>query len=252
MAPTDPKDFYTGLVAELYGALKSVSFDPEPYARFIGISGEPALELGCGDGEPLLELRAGGLDVEGLDSSADMLERCGRAAAERGLDVVLHHQAIESMDLDKQYASIFLAGPTFNLLTTDDGAAAALSRIREHLLPGGSALIPLFIPDPTPADRLGVPRERYTNDGTVMRVTVVAEERDDAARVQTATLRYELTRRGVTAIEERPWVLHWHTQEGMRRLAKDADLTVNAVLAANGALAMEDDEQFTFWLTRVR
>jgi hypothetical protein len=50
MEPVDPKLFYTGLVAQLYGALKSVSPDPEPYARFIGVSGEPALELGCGDG----------------------------------------------------------------------------------------------------------------------------------------------------------------------------------------------------------
>ena len=60
----DPASFYTGLVADLYGPLRSVVQDPEPYVRFIELSGEPALELGCGDGDPLLELRSRGIDVE--------------------------------------------------------------------------------------------------------------------------------------------------------------------------------------------
>ncbi|WP_407061585.1 methyltransferase domain-containing protein [Actinomadura napierensis] len=40
------------------------------------------MELGCGDGDPLLELRRRGLDVDGVDSSADKLERLGRRARE--------------------------------------------------------------------------------------------------------------------------------------------------------------------------
>lgn len=79
-----PSDFYTGIVAELYGPLKSVSQGPGPYATFIQQVGVPALELGCGDGEPLLELRQQGLDVDGIDSSADMLERLRRRADELG------------------------------------------------------------------------------------------------------------------------------------------------------------------------
>lgn len=93
----DPSLFYTGLIADLYAPLRSESPDPEPYARFIAASGEPALELACGDGDPILELRRRGLDVEGLDASPDMLERCRRAAAEHGVDVVLHHQTMENV-----------------------------------------------------------------------------------------------------------------------------------------------------------
>ena len=142
----DPSQFYTGLVAELYAPLKSSSADPEPYAQFIAESGEPALELGCGDGEPLIDLRRRGLDVEGLDASADMLERCRHAAARAGVAVELHHQLMQEMDLPRRYRSIFIAGPTFNLLPSDSEARLALSRIRDHLEVGGSALIPLFIP----------------------------------------------------------------------------------------------------------
>ena len=143
----------------MYASLRSVVPDAEPYARFIAASGEPALELGCGDGDPLLDLRERGLAVEGLDSSADMLARCRAAAETRGVEVVLHHQPIETMDLEKRYRSIFLAGPTFNLLADDDTAGRALQRIHAHLEPGGSALIPLFVPTPTPAVQLGRFRE---------------------------------------------------------------------------------------------
>lgn len=70
-APGDavrPADFYTGIVADLYSPLKGVSFEPEPYAAFVAEAGEPGLELGCGDGDPLIELRRRGLQVEGVDS----------------------------------------------------------------------------------------------------------------------------------------------------------------------------------------
>ena len=150
--PLASSDFYTGIVAELYRHLRSETFDPEPYARFVERSGEPALELGCGDGDPLLDLRARGLAVEGLDSSLDMLERCTAAATERGLDVTLHHATFEEMRLGRQYRSIYLAGATFNLLPDDEAAQAALGRIATHLRADGSALIPLLSlsPRPTP------------------------------------------------------------------------------------------------------
>jgi cytosine/adenosine deaminase-related metal-dependent hydrolase len=88
----DPASFYTGLVAELYAPLRSETPDPLPYERFVRRYGEPALELACGDGDPLLDLVGQGLDVHGLDSSMDMLARCRARAAERGLHVTLHHQ----------------------------------------------------------------------------------------------------------------------------------------------------------------
>ena len=166
MDAVEPSLFYTGLVAELYAPLRSSEPpDPAPYARFVARSGEPALELGCGDGEPLLDLRASGLDVEGLDSSPDMLARCRAAAAERGLAVTLHESRIEEMELVRRYRSIYLAGATFNLIVDDDTAWRALTRIRAHLEPDGSALIPLFIPRPLPVEVFGVARTHITDDG---------------------------------------------------------------------------------------
>jgi SAM-dependent methyltransferase len=247
---TDPSLFYTGIVAELYGALKAVTQDPEPYAAFIGAAGEPALELGCGDGEPLLELRRRNIDVEGVDSSADMLERCARTAAAEGIEVVLHHQKMEALDLPRRYRSIYLAGPTFNLLPDDDVTASALRGIRAHLTPGGSALIPLFIPSPSATDQLGRPREAREADGSLIRVLSIGEDRDEVTRLQSTTLRYERQKDGaVVASEDRTWLLHWHTQAEFRELAASAGLTVAAVLDAEGKPATADSDVFVFWLT---
>jgi SAM-dependent methyltransferase len=244
MPESDPSLFYTGLVAELYGALRSVTPDPEPYARFVARWGEPALEVGCGDGDPLLDLRSRGLDVEGLDSSPDMLARCRRAAAARDLDVVLHEQEMQAMALDRLYRSIYIAGPTFNLLPDDEAAASALDAIRRHLEADGAALIPLMIPAPTPDDVLGQPRVHMHDDGTEMRVTPVAETRDEAARCQTTTLRYERVAKTETVAEERPWILHWHTQAGFRELAARAGLDIRTLVTPTGSPAAPEDRAF--------
>lgn len=115
--------------------------------------GEPALEIGCGDGHPLLELRAAGLDVAGLDSSPDMLERCRANAQRRGPAVDLYHQQMQEMSLGRAFSSIYLAGPTFNLLPDDEIGCRAPRAIADHLTPDGAALVPLWVPPPTPVAR---------------------------------------------------------------------------------------------------
>jgi hypothetical protein len=250
--PFEPSLFYTGLVAEMYSPLRSEVPDPVPYAGFIAAVGEPALELGCGDGDPLLDLRSRGLEVEGLDSSPDMLRRCRRRAAERGLRVVLHLQQIQRMHLPRRYRSIFVAGATFNLLVDDDTARQGLKRIHAHLEPGGSALIPLFVPDATPSEQLGQYRVHRRADGALLRVAVLSEERDDERRRQTAVLRYERHGLNETAVVERPWALHWHTQDGFRSLAESAGLAIRAIVGGDGEPVGATARQFNFWLTRPR
>jgi SAM-dependent methyltransferase len=248
--PPAASDFYTGLVAELYRYLRAETFDPEPYARFVERSGQPALELGCGDGDPLLDLRARGLEVEGLDSSLDMLDRCRAAASDRGLDVTLHHATFEGMKLDRRFGSIYFAGATFNLLPDDETAHAALGRIAEHLRPGGSALVPLFVPlSPSESD-VGQVREHVTDDGVVMRVTVVDIVRDEATRVQTTALRYERRHGTDHEVVDRSWKLHWFEQDRFAAMAADAGLVTRSVHQADGSPATTHDTAFTFILGR--
>lgn len=238
---SNPADFYTGLVADLYAPLKGSAQTADRYATFIRDHGEPALELGCGGGEPLLDLLALGLEVEGLDSSQDMLDRCAASASARGLEVVLHHASMAEMALGRRYRSIYIAGPTFNLLPDDDVALAALRCIGSHLDNDGAAFIPLFIPRPTPAAVFGTFRESTAEDGALLRFTALSETRNEAARTQETVLRYERHRGDDVEVLERPWLLHWHTSDGFASLAEEAGLSVRSV---DGG-----DEAFAFTLT---
>ncbi len=242
----DPDQFYTGIVAELYAPLRSAVPDPDIYAAFVRAAGEPALELGCGGGDPIIDLRSRGLDVEGVDSSAAMLDRCRAAAADRGVDVVVHQQRMQELDLPRRFRCIYLAGPTFNLLATDEDALEALRRIRAHLELDGSVLVPLFIP--TPTERLGRPVEAIEPDGATIRVTPISESRDEELRIQETVLRYERISDAGHTSEDRPWTLHWHSQEGFRSLAADAGLRTEAVLDAHGEPASPEDTTFAFRL----
>lgn len=244
----DPSNFYTGIVAELYEPLKSTNQKWEPCAQFIARSGQPALELGCGDWEPIVDLRRNGFDVDGIDSSADMLDRCAEKAAQMGLKVSLFQQRMEELDLPRKCRSIYLAGPTFTLLPNDETALRALQRIRHHLADDGSALVPLFIPSPAPQSQIGKIHEVLAEDGAVLRFSMLSEERDDAPRVQRRSLRYEKHFNGASVVEDRTWVLHWHTQSGFRELAEAAGLVVTAVTDGEGRTPAIDAEDFKFIL----
>lgn len=236
----DPADFYTGLVADLYAPLKSFSQDPEPYAAFVRQVGGPALELGCGDGDPLLELRRRGLDVEGVDSSAEMLERLRRRADEQGIPVTVFHQRMQALNLPRRYRAVFLAGPTFNLLPDDATALAALRGIRAHLTEDGTALVPLFTPAPTPAGQIGHVRTAAAPDGAELRFSVVAEQLDETARTRTTLLRYERRSGSDSSVVERPWVLHWYDRHDFEELATAAGLAVTAIMDPNADPAPAD------------
>ena len=63
-------------------------------------------------------------------------------------------------------------------------------------------------------------------------------------------LRYELETGEDLAVEERAWILHWHTQEGFRQLLGDAGLLVGERPGRRTAAPRRPDaSQFTFWVT---
>jgi hypothetical protein len=223
-------EFYTDIVPEVYGLLRGTRFAAEPYLEFVRAEGEPALELGCGDDGPFLELVRQGVDVEGVDSSADMVRRCRERAASDGLSPVVHHQRMEDLALDRQFRAIYLAGPTFNLLPDDETAARALGAIGRHLMPGGAALVPLWVPSPTPPEEIGRVREAVTADGHRATFAVIDEAYDARTRTRTSRARYGLEDRHGRRELDRDWVLHWYTGHGFEDLATAAGLTIESTV----------------------
>src|SRR5439155_788473 len=100
--------------------------DVEVYRRWIERGAGPALELGCGNGRLLIGYARAGFDVEGVDSSADMLAICAAHGREAGLDLTLHHADWLALDLGRTYATIYNPAGSFALVAGDEDARTAL------------------------------------------------------------------------------------------------------------------------------
>ena len=115
------------------------------------------------------------------------------------------------------------ATPPAAAATDPDTLVALLDR---RATDDGTALVPLFVPAPTPADQVGAFRSVVTDEGATIRVGVVDEDWDAATRTRRTTLRYERsTGAGVERVD-RVWLLHWHTPAGFSALAVQAGLVV--------------------------
>jgi SAM-dependent methyltransferase len=219
---TAPDQFYTGLVAELYDPLAGYRARADEYAPFLDRSGTPALELCCGSGRPLLELRERGYDVDGLDASRDMLDRCRADASTRGLEVTLYEATMQSFALPRRYRAIFLAGGSFMLLPSDEDAARTLRCMHDHLMPGGAVMIPVPAhPERRPATNHGPegPPWHTTESGDRVRCFGVASHPSADGRAVTERLRYErIPAHGPPEVLERDFHLRYWSQDAFREL----------------------------------
>jgi SAM-dependent methyltransferase len=127
--------WHHGLVARWWAEFNHGGPEVEYFRPFV-VSGQPALDAGCGAGRLLLPWLRDGLDVDGCDVSEDMLAECRRLAAAEGLEPSLYRQALHELDLPRRYGTIVCCG-TFGLGSTREQDAEALRRFHDHLEPGG-------------------------------------------------------------------------------------------------------------------
>ena len=100
-------------------------------------------------------------------------------------------------------------------------------------MPGGAALVPLWIPSPTPQSAIGRVREAVTAEGLQATFAVISEAYDATTRSRTTRTRYGLEDRHGRRELDRDWVLHWYTEHGFERLAAGAGLTIESVVESN-------------------
>ena len=181
--------------------------------RVIEQNGEPALDMGCGTGRLLLRYLAAGLDVDGVDTSADMLAICRQKAGERGLpEPRLYQQGMQALDLARRYQTIYIPCGSFVLLTDRNDAWEALRRFYAHLEPGGMLVFNVFWPF-TPGEPLsdnpngsdgewGSLFDHTLPDGRVMKQHVKREKIDRVEQLLLAKRRYQLYEEDQLVAEE--------------------------------------------------
>lgn len=132
---TSATTWHHGLIARWWSNFNLDGPEIEFFRSYVE-SGQPALDVGCGSGRLLVPWVAAGLDVEGVDASADMIEACRAAALAVGCAPVLHVQPTHQLDLPRRYGSIVNCG-AFGLGGSRADDSEGLRRLRAHLLPGG-------------------------------------------------------------------------------------------------------------------
>lgn len=134
---------YSGIVAAAYDQFfgNEPFFDQAFFAERIRANGGRALELACGTGRLMLPYLRDGLDVEGLDTSGDMLAILRVKAARLGVKPTLHQRPMQDFDLPARYTCIFCPVNSFQILVTDSDIAAALGCCLKALVPGGELIL---------------------------------------------------------------------------------------------------------------
>jgi SAM-dependent methyltransferase len=139
--------WHYGLIARWWAEFND-DFRPHeiPYFhRYIERDGQPALDVACGTGRLLLPYLRAGLDVDGCDVSADMIELCREKAAREGLSPTLFVQPMHELHPPRRYRTIFVCG-AFGLGSTREQDFEALRLFYEYLEPDGTLLLDIEVP----------------------------------------------------------------------------------------------------------
>lgn len=253
-----PITWHYGLMARWWAEFNTSS--PEETAYFsaaIERSGEPALELACGNGRVLLPLLRAGHEVDGCDLSPDMIALCGQAVAREGFFSRLYVQPMHELDLPRQYGTIYICD-SFGLGGQRAQDAETLRRCWRQLAPGGALIFnhyypydnlrtwPLWLPEnwhslPETPPEPGTGERRRASDGDELELWTGIVNLDPIAQRVTRVMRICLWRDGELVEQEELELmesLYFHNEVlAMLDSAGFEDVTVEAGYSGEPATA---------------
>jgi SAM-dependent methyltransferase len=145
-----PENIFTGRVAETYDAAAPDMYEPavlEPTVAFLAEAADAgrALELAIGTGRVALPLSQAGVEVHGIDISADMLAQLQAKPGADAIEVTLGD--IATTRVPGTFSLVYLVYNTIANLLTQDEQVECFRNAAAHLAPGGRFVIELSVPD---------------------------------------------------------------------------------------------------------
>jgi SAM-dependent methyltransferase len=141
---------YNEIMVRFYDAV----YDNMPHLKDTGFyinrlvnAGGPALEIGCGTGRIFCDALKQGADVYGIDMSSLMLGKL-----KEKIDAGNYHRLRElnalELDDENKYNLIIAPFRMFQHVMTIDEQLKVLANVRRALVPGGTFIFDVFVPDP--------------------------------------------------------------------------------------------------------
>jgi SAM-dependent methyltransferase len=104
----------------------------------------PALELAIGTGRIALPLSRRGIPVHGIELSVAMVDEMRTKPGSEKIEVTIGDMA--QIRVDKTFRLVYLVANSIANLTTQDAQVACFVNAAQHLAPGGSFVIELYVP----------------------------------------------------------------------------------------------------------
>ena len=145
-------DHFAGATAEHYDAGSPEMFAAEVLGPTVDLLADlagdgPALELAIGTGRVALPLHDRGVDVYGIDLSADMVAQLRAKPRGDEIEVAIGDFATTTVGPLGHFALAYLVFNTIGNVTTQDAQVATFQNAAAHLTVGGAFVIETGVPD---------------------------------------------------------------------------------------------------------
>lgn len=145
-----PENIFTGPIAENYDHAAADMFEPLLLDRTVSFlveaaAGGAALEFGVGTGRVALPLSQRGVEVHGIDLSADMIRRLRAKPGAESIATVIGDFATTSAP--GRFSLVYIVYNAISNLTTQSEQVECLRNAARHLVPGGRIVVELWVPD---------------------------------------------------------------------------------------------------------
>jgi SAM-dependent methyltransferase len=204
----------------IYGAFKDYATEVAQIARLLRRLNPQCytvLDVGCGTGEHARRLAAEGFAVDGIDIEPAFVRIASQKHA-AGRFIVAD---MSDFHLAERYEAVLCLFSSIGYLCTLDRVTSALTCFREHLAPGGVALVEPWFP-PGVLD----PEQRFTHTGEAQGVRVSRHSRTEVdGTISRLLFEYEIDEGEVRRMSE-VHELGLFTTEEMMHACRDAGLDV--------------------------
>ncbi len=213
-------DAYGRAFADVYDAwysdISDVAATVEAIARFADLG--RVLELGVGTGRIAIPLAQAGVDVVGIDASAEMLMVLRAKPGSERVHAI--RSDMSSPAVKGPFTVAFVAFNTFFNITTEPDQHRCLLNVANALDPGGRFVVEAFVPSPEPSGpQRGVSSRPDGAGGSVYTTTLRDPETQTVDAISVHT-----TAAGESV--ERPWTIRYLHPEQMDQMAAGAGLVL--------------------------